>query len=77
MESVRTLIAISVQNRLQLHEVGIITAFLNGKLEEEVYMIQPEGFVSAGKRASGFRLKKLYMDSSSPHVVGTPPLIVI
>ncbi len=46
MESVRTLIAMSVQYGLQLHQVDATTAFLNGKLEEEVYMSQPAGFVT-------------------------------
>ena len=43
MESLRTLIALSVQYGLTLHQVDGIKAFLNGTLEE-VYMYQP-GFV--------------------------------
>ena len=48
LESVRALIALSVQQALKLHRVDVITAFLNGELEEEVYMKQPEGFVVPG-----------------------------
>ncbi len=44
-ESVRTIIALAVQHGLQLHQMDVKTAFLNGELKEEVYMKQPEGFV--------------------------------
>ena len=72
MESVRTLIAMSVQNRLQLHQVDITTAFLNGQLEEEVYVVQPEGFVSAGREHLVCRLKKsIYGLKQSPHCWNT------
>ena len=50
MESLRSLIALSVQFGLQLHQVDVTTAFLNGELEEEVYMQQPRGFVFEGKK---------------------------
>ena len=36
LESVRTLIAMSVQLGLQLYHVDVTTAFLNGNLKEEV-----------------------------------------
>ena len=57
-ESVRTLVATSVQHGLQLHQVDITTAFLNGELEEEVYMCQPEGFITSGSEDLVCRLKK-------------------
>ena len=45
-ESVRSVIALAIKNGLKLHQMDITTAFLNGDLEEEVYMKQPEGFVA-------------------------------
>ena len=48
LESLRTLVAWSVQKSLQLHQVDITTAFLNGVLEDEVYMYQPQEFVAKG-----------------------------
>ena len=44
-ESFRTLVAVAVQKGLKLHQLDITAAFLNGHLEEEVFMKQPEGFV--------------------------------
>ncbi len=41
----------SVQRGLQLHQVDITTAFLNGKLDKDVYMKQPEGFTVTEKRS--------------------------
>ena len=47
-ESLRVLIAPSVQYGLKLHQVDVTTAFLNGDFDEEVYMTQPKGFVKQG-----------------------------
>ncbi len=44
MESLRTLVALSTQHSLDLHHVDVTTAFLNGVLEEEVFMRQPKGY---------------------------------
>ena len=44
MEFFRVLMALSVQYGFQLNHVDVKTAFLNGDLEEEVYMKQPKGF---------------------------------
>ena len=41
-ESFRTLVAIAVQKGLKLHQLDITAAFFNGRLEEEVFMKQPE-----------------------------------
>ena len=50
LESVHALIALAVQCGLKLHQVDVTTAFLNGELEEEVYMRQPEAFAAKGKK---------------------------
>ena len=56
-ESLQTLLALAVQDGLHVHQVDVTTAFLNGKLKEEVYMDQPEGFVIQGKESLVCKLK--------------------
>ena len=66
-ESLRMLIALSVQNDLTMHQMDITSAFLNGDLKEEVYMRQPEGFVVKGKEHLVCKLNRsLYGLKQSP-----------
>ena len=67
LESVRALMAWSVQHKLHLHQIDVTTAFLNGELEEEVLMKQPEGFAKPGQEHLVCKLKKsLYGLKQSP-----------
>ena len=43
---------------LELHQMNVKTAFLNGDLEKNVYIAQSKGFVMEGKERMGCRLKK-------------------
>ena len=52
LKSVRILLAIAAYYDYEIWQMDVKTAFLNGMLSEDVYMIQPEGFVNpqyAGK----------------------------
>ena len=42
------LIAIAGVYKLEIHQMDVKTAFLNGDLEEEIYLEQPEGFIVPG-----------------------------
>ena len=42
--TLRTLLAIVAKHDLELHSLDVKTAFLNGKLDEDVYILQPPGF---------------------------------
>ena len=37
-ESIRSMVALGAQHKLQLHQMDVSTAFLHGELTEEVYM---------------------------------------
>ncbi|KAJ9545205.1 hypothetical protein OSB04_024912 [Centaurea solstitialis] len=45
LKSIRILMAISAYFNSEIWQMDVKTAFLNGKLTEDVYMQQPEGFV--------------------------------
>ena len=53
-ESIRSVVALGAQHKLQLRQMDVSTAFLHGELAEEVYMRQPEGFVEQGKEMTLF-----------------------
>lgn len=36
--------ALAVERKMKVHQMDVTTAFLQGDLEEEIYMEQPEGF---------------------------------
>ena len=66
-ESVRTVIALAVQDKLKLHQMDVTTAFLNGELKEQVYMKQPEGYVEEGKEGLVCKLRRsIYGLKQSP-----------
>ncbi|KAL0367959.1 UNVERIFIED_CONTAM: Retrovirus-related Pol polyprotein from transposon TNT 1-94 [Sesamum calycinum] len=56
--TIRALIALSAINDLMIHQMDVKTAFLNGDLEEEIYMEQPEGFVVPGLESKVCKLRK-------------------
>ena len=65
--SLRILLAYAVQKKMLVHQMDVTTAFLNGDLEEEIYMEQPEGYVVSGKEHMVCKLKKsLYGLKQSP-----------
>ena len=48
-ETIRALIALEAQKKWMIHHLDVKSAFLNGEIEEVIYVQQPEGFSSKGK----------------------------
>ena len=57
-ETVRTILALSSKYKFVLHQMDVSSAFLNGDLQEELYMAQPEGFIASGEEHLVCKLKK-------------------
>jgi hypothetical protein len=57
-DSFRIIVALVAHYDLELHQMDVKTTFLNGDLEENVYMAQPNGLVVEGKESMGCRPKK-------------------
>ncbi|KAJ0850834.1 putative RNA-directed DNA polymerase [Helianthus annuus] len=56
--SIRLVLAIAALRNLEVHQMDVKTAFLNGDLEEEIYMEQPEGFSAPGQEGKVCKLVK-------------------
>ena len=56
--SIRLLLAITVNEDLELEQLDVKTAFLHGVIEEEIFMDQPEGYVVKGKEQLVCKLEK-------------------
>ena len=58
LDTIRMLISLSAQNNWKIHQMDVKSAFLNGTLEEEVYVEQPAGYEIEGKEDKVYKLKK-------------------
>eukprot|EP00253_Pinus_taeda_P027623 PITA_27623 len=69
LSTIRLVLALAAQFKWKVHQMGVKSAFLNGDLQEEVYMTQPPGFKIAGQEQKVCRLAKaLYGLKQAPRV---------
>jgi hypothetical protein len=57
-DTVHLLIALVAHERWEVHHMDIKSVFLNGDLQEEVYIKQLVGFIVTGKEHKVLKLKK-------------------
>ena len=57
-ETVRLILALCALENWHISGLDVRNAYLYGKLEEEIYMKQPEGFIAKGQEHKVFRLKR-------------------
>lgn len=58
IETVRFVVAIASFKGWSMHQLDVKSAFLNGPLEEEVYVEQPPGFKISGHESKVYKLRK-------------------
>ena len=58
LSSIRVLLALGAHYDWEIHQMDVKMAFLNGDLDEEIYMTQPEGFIQPGMENMECKLTK-------------------
>lgn len=79
LETIRILIALATQKRWQIFQLDVKSAFFDGKLNEEIYVQQPQGFLVKGGEDKVYKLKNdLYglKQPTPPPQLGSAKLIV-
>ena len=74
METFRVIVVFAVKNELQVSPLDVWVAFLNGDLQEEMYMDQPQGYTDMEKPNYKFLLKKCIYGLKQPLGLGTKNL---
>lgn len=57
-ETIKVLLTVAAQNSFDVRHLDVKSAYLNGNLEEEIFMEQPHGFVVPGQEDKVLRLHK-------------------
>lgn len=59
LDTIRMLLAIAVHKRWQVYHLDVKSAFLNGYLQEEIFVEQPDGFHVKGQEEKVYKLEKV------------------
>ena len=68
--TIRYIISLASVLGWKLHYMDVKTSFLNGEVEEDVYIENPEGFVIKGKKSHVCNLKKTQYGLKQDHELG-------
>lgn len=61
------ILALAAQRRWSVYQLDVKSAFLHGKIEEEVFVDQPQGYVKEREELKVYKLKKaLYALKQAP-----------
>jgi hypothetical protein len=67
LTTIRVLLSLAASHGLLIHHMDVKTAFLNGELEEEIYIDQTDGFIAKGHEGKVCKLlKSLYSLKQAP-----------
>jgi hypothetical protein len=67
MTTIRVLLSLTTSYGLLIHQMDVKTTFLNGELEEEIYMDQSDGFTVKGQEGMVCKLlKSIYVLNQAP-----------
>nr|GEV55651.1 retrovirus-related Pol polyprotein from transposon TNT 1-94 [Tanacetum cinerariifolium] len=58
MEAIKIFLAYDAHKSFTVFQMDVKTPFLHGKLKEDMYVYQPEGFIDAGHPSHVYKLKK-------------------
>ena len=58
LETIRLMISLAAQNKWKIYQLDVKSAFLNGFLEEEIYVEQPLGYVKKRHEDKVYKLRK-------------------
>ena len=58
LTTIRALLSLAASYSLIVHQMDVKTAYLNGELDEEIYMDQPDEFIVTGEESKVYKLLK-------------------
>ncbi|GKC76473.1 retrovirus-related pol polyprotein from transposon TNT 1-94, partial [Tanacetum coccineum] len=78
LDAIRIFLAFAAHMNMIVYQMDVKMAFLNGIMREEVYVIQPDGFVDKDNLNHMYKLKKaLYGLKQAPRVCDPMDTLVV